>query len=188
MMTEVDLCKELSLLLRAATAGLGNEIPEEKRAPPPGHLRVRKPRPGGLTGDDGAEDGSPEEPPEPRTGVRVFTGYVPPAAEGDNVPFVSVLPQSISFARERTVMQLNLDLCTYASKDDDPFRAMLNLVHRVCGALLELPDRCLAERYELTDVSECAFDPENYEPFLHAVISTRWEWPSPFSVTTNLDQ
>lgn len=192
-MTENGLCLALCELLRNCVADLGNEIPEEKRAPPPGALAMRRRRPHGARPPADSEDDGPEgddaEQDEPRLGVKVFNGFVPSAAETDaNVPFVSVLPQSIDYTYDRVVMTVSVEILTYTSQGDEPFRALLNVVHRVAGGLLELPNHWLDGRYELVGTGTCQIDPDSYAPFMHAILTTQWEWPSPFSRTTDLDQ
>lgn len=192
-MTENGLCLALCDLLRRCVADLGNEIPEEKRVPPPGALALRRrgshgERPPADAGnDEPEEDGEGQH--EPRLGVRVFNGFVPPASEiGGNVPFVSVLPQGIDYSYDRTVMTVSIEILTFTSKGDEPFRALLNVVHRVANGLLTLPNHWLDERYELVSPGSCQIDPDSYAPFMHAILTTQWAWPPPFSRTGDLDQ
>ena len=178
-MTENELTCALCEFLRQATKDLGNEAPTEKRCPPPGSLQeIAKIHP----------RGEPEEEIEPILGVKIFNGFVPSSGVVENnVPFVSILPQRETITYDKITMQLNLDLCTYASPGENPFMGLFNLQQRIISALFSIRNRTLAERFWLCEVSECIYDLNDYQPFLHASITTTWEWPSPFSPTDGVD-
>lgn len=176
-MTEVALCDALAAALRQILQFANVVGNDDHRAPAPGSLRVIQPR-----------DAAEELPPE-STEIHVFNGFVPLSSEvQQQVPFVSILPQRLQVTAEYVAFEVNLDLCAFAPTQTPHGQLdILNLVHRIYASLFAMPDRTLDERYLLAEGIEVVFDPTDYRPYQHAVMTTTWHYKAPFALSTNLE-
>lgn len=180
MHSEVDLCSDLKRFLQEVLKERNALAPEKQLDPPLGSLKLHEAL---------AQSEVPDKPEEfPK--FNIFVGFLPSPDEaaslGDCVPFVSILPQRLQVGDLSTRMQINLDLCVYA-EGEELYRDAMNLIHQLYFSLKTLPNMTLNERYNLIGDLVCEFDPEDYRPYLHAVIETVWEFPAPFSHTDNLE-
>ena len=177
-MTEADLCASLAVKLGQILSLSQVQSSSEQRYFPPGSLTIAQPLE--------EQQGEDEKPL-----VHIFNGYVPASTEmPQKVPFVSVLPSKLTVSQEDVLFAVNLDICAFGPEETQGRYGqidVLNLIHRIYAGLQTLPDRVLSERYLLTGELETVFDPEDYRPYQHAVMTTLWQYKAPFSLTSNLD-
>lgn len=159
-MNELMLCRALRELIAKATSGI--QMPDEK-----GIMRP----------------------------VTVVDGYLPRRADDipDPFPFVIVRPKEVSAVEELTTGTIELIVgCRYTGEDDfgdvtqpmNGYADCLNIVHRIRQALMNLPNRVLDKRYELTLPVKWVVHDDATFPFWQVDVTTTWEWFSPVALET----
>lgn len=115
---------------------------------------------------------------------KIFNGYLPPKRHDkkDDFPFILVRAGNGRLKKDGTRFTTVYIIIGCYAEDFDGQEYCLNVMSRICGALMSMDNETLADKYVIQDEPEWTFADEQAYPFWQLDLTTHWGYKAPQSI------